>query len=174
MVTRWFASPISQARWIFSSVVEVDERPAPSSWVKFVWPLLNFSIHSYTLLRGTAPSPYCVESLQWISARHLATTEIRSLLFVPPWCTLIAEQPCLHCHSSKESDAIKVKHQSRDHSSTKSKRACTEDSVANLKMCYGESVDNFLHSLVLVSDIMKVIYACFRFRCYWMIPLNIF
>ena len=27
---------------------------------------------------------------------HLPTREIGSLLFVPPWCTLLAERPCLH------------------------------------------------------------------------------
>jgi hypothetical protein len=31
---------------------------------------------------------------------HLPTREIGSLLFVPTWCTLLAERPCLHCHSS--------------------------------------------------------------------------
>jgi hypothetical protein len=74
---------------------------------------------------------------------HLPTREIGSLLFVPPWCTLLAERPYLHCHSIKENDAIKVKVRSRDHSSTNSKHACAESSVTNLKVCYGKSADNF-------------------------------
>jgi hypothetical protein len=77
------------------------------------------------------------------SPTHLQTREIRSLLFVPPWCTLLVERPCLHCHSSKENDAIKVKLRSCDHISTNSKHACAEGSVTNLKRCYGESADNF-------------------------------
>jgi hypothetical protein len=48
----------------------------------------------------------------------------------------------------KETDAITVKLQSREHSITNSKHACAEGSVTNLKMCYGESVDNFLLSLI--------------------------
>jgi len=48
----------------------------------------------------------------------------------------------------QKNDAIKVKLRSRDHSSTNSKHACAEGSVTNLKMCYGESADNFLLSLV--------------------------
>jgi hypothetical protein len=60
---------------------------------------------------------------------------IGSLLFVPPWCTLLAERPCLHCHSSKENDAIKVKLRSRDHSSTNSRHARAEGGVTNLKRC---------------------------------------
>jgi hypothetical protein len=71
------------------------------------------------------------------------------LLFVPPWCTLLVEWPCLHCHSSKETDAIKVKLRSHDHSSTNSKHACAEGSVTNLKLCYGESADNFLLPYVI-------------------------
>jgi hypothetical protein len=67
-----------------------------------------------------------------------------------PWCSLLAERPCLHCHSSKENDAIKVKLRSRDHSSTNSKHACTEGSVTNLKRCYGESADNFWLTYVLL------------------------
>jgi hypothetical protein len=31
------------------------------------------------------------------------------LLFVPLWYTLVAGRPTLHCHSSKETDAIMVK-----------------------------------------------------------------
>jgi hypothetical protein len=65
-----------------------------------------------------------------------------------PWPTLLAERPCLHCHSSKENDTIKVKLRSRDHSSTNSKHACAEGSVTNLKRCYGESGDNFLLTYV--------------------------
>jgi len=65
------------------------------------------------------------------------------LLFVTPWCTLLAERPCLHWYRSKKNDAIKVKLRSRDHSSTNHKHACAEGSVTNLKMCYGESADNF-------------------------------
>jgi hypothetical protein len=80
---------------------------------------------------------------------HLPTREIGSLLFVPPWWTLLAERPCLHCHNSKENDAIKVKLWSRDRSSTNSKHACAEGSVTNLKRCYGESADNFLLTYVL-------------------------
>jgi hypothetical protein len=49
--------------------------------------------------------------------------------------TLLAEQPRLHCHSGKETDAMRVKFQSRDHSSINSKHACVEGSVTNLKMC---------------------------------------
>jgi hypothetical protein len=76
---------------------------------------------------------------------HLPTREIGSLLlFVPPWCTLLAERPCLHCHRSKVTDAFKVKLLSRDHSGINSKHACAESSVTNLKMCSGECVDNFL------------------------------
>jgi len=44
---------------------------------------------------------------------------------------------------SKKNDAIKVELRSRDHGSTNSKHACAEGSVTNLKMCYGESADNF-------------------------------
>jgi hypothetical protein len=55
----------------------------------------------------------------------------------------------LHCHSSKENDAIKVKLRSRYHSSTNSKHACAEGSVTNLNRCYGESADNFLLTYVL-------------------------
>jgi hypothetical protein len=73
---------------------------------------------------------------------HLPTREIGSLLFVPTWCTLLAERPCLHCHSSKENYTIKVKLRSHDHSSTDSKHACAEGSVTNLKRCYGERADN--------------------------------
>jgi hypothetical protein len=79
---------------------------------------------------------------------HLPTREIGSLFFVPPWCTLLAERPCLHCHSIKENDAIKVWLRSRDHSSTNSKHACAEGSVANLKVCYGKSEDSFWLTLV--------------------------
>jgi hypothetical protein len=79
---------------------------------------------------------------------HLLTREIGSLLFVPWWCTLLAEQPPLHGNRSKKNGAIKVKLRSRDHSSTNSKHACTEGSVTNLKMCYGESADSFWLSLV--------------------------
>jgi hypothetical protein len=43
----------------------------------------------------------------------------------------------------QETDAIKVKLRSRDHYSTNFKHACAEGSVTNLKMCYGESADNF-------------------------------
>jgi hypothetical protein len=60
-----------------------------------------------------------------------------------PWCTLLAQRSCLHYHSSKENDVIKVKLLSRDHSSTNSKHACAEGIVTNLKRCYGESADNF-------------------------------
>jgi len=42
-----------------------------------------------------------------------------------------------------KNDAIKVKLRSRDHNSTNSTHACAEGSVTNLKMCYGESADNF-------------------------------
>jgi hypothetical protein len=48
---------------------------------------------------------------------------------------------------NQENGAIKVKLRSRDHSST---NACAEGSVTNLKMCYGESVDSFLLSLVYI------------------------
>jgi hypothetical protein len=78
---------------------------------------------------------------------HLLTREIGSLLFVPPWYTLLAEWPCLHENRSKKNEAIKIKLRSRDHSSTNSKHAYAEGSVTNLKMCYGESADNFLLSL---------------------------
>jgi hypothetical protein len=64
------------------------------------------------------------------------------LLFVLPWCTLLAERPCLHFHSSKETDAIKVKLRSLDQNSTNSKHPSAEVSVANLKICFGESADN--------------------------------
>jgi hypothetical protein len=57
--------------------------------------------------------------------------------------TLLAEQLCLHCRSSKETDVIKVKLWTRDHSSTNSMHECAGGSVTNLKMCYGESADNF-------------------------------
>jgi hypothetical protein len=72
-----------------------------------------------------------------------------STILVPPWCTLLAERSCLHCHSSNENDAIKVKLRSRDHSSTNSKHACAEGSVINLKRCYCESVDNFWLTYVI-------------------------
>jgi hypothetical protein len=74
----------------------------------------------------------------------------------PPSCTLLAERLCLRCHSSKENDAIKVKLRSPDHSSTSSKHACAEGSVANLKRCYDESAHNFLLTYVdgrTVTDI---------------------
>jgi hypothetical protein len=66
--------------------------------------------------------------------------------------TLLAERPCLHCHSSKENDAIKVKLRSHDHSSTNCKHACAEGSVTNLKRCYGDSADNFLLTYVKVLN----------------------
>jgi len=31
---------------------------------------------------------------------HLQTREIGSLLFVPPWCTLLVDWPYLHCNRS--------------------------------------------------------------------------
>jgi hypothetical protein len=89
-------------------------------------------------------------SIEFQPLTHLRTREIGSLLFVPPWCTLITERPCLHCHSSKKNDAVKVKFRSRDHSSTNSEHACAEGSVTHLKMCYGESADSFL--LIYVCD----------------------
>jgi hypothetical protein len=79
---------------------------------------------------------------------HLPTREIGSLFFVPPWCTLLAERPCLQCHSSKENDAIIVKLRPRDHISTNTKDVCADVSVTNLKRCYGESADNFLLTYV--------------------------
>jgi hypothetical protein len=72
----------------------------------------------------------------------------------PPLCTLLAERPCLHCHSSKENDAIKVKLRSSDHSSTNSKHACVEGSVTNLKKCYGESAHNFWLTYVVSTGVV--------------------
>jgi hypothetical protein len=69
-----------------------------------------------------------------------------------PWCTLLAERPCLHCHSSKENDAMKVKLRSHDHSSTNSNHAIAEGSVTNLKRCYGENADNFLLTYVFITS----------------------
>jgi hypothetical protein len=87
-----------------------------------------------------------------------------------PWCTLLAERPCLHCHSSKENDAIKVILRSRDHSSTNSKHACAEGSVTNLKRCYGESADNFLLTYV-ESGLQNMCYitfcVVFSFVAWW-------
>ena len=50
------------------SVMDVDGRPALSSTFTLVRPCWNFSIHSYTLRRGKALSPYSADSLRWISA----------------------------------------------------------------------------------------------------------
>jgi hypothetical protein len=47
---------------------------------------------------------------------------------------------------------MKAKLQSRDHSSTNSKHVCAEGSVTTLKMCYGESADNFFNSLHIMSE----------------------
>jgi hypothetical protein len=102
---------------------------------------------SYTLLRGRALFPLKASD-EFQPLTHLPTREIGSLLFVPPWCTLLVERPCLHCHSSKENDAIKVKLRTRDDSSANSKHACAEGSMINLKRCYGESANNFLLTYV--------------------------
>ena len=149
MATRQFSGTISRACWIFTSVVEVVGHSAPSSCVTFVRPLLNFSIHSYTLLHGRALSLYCVESLRWISApgtpseqRNRITALCFSLVHTASGAAMFTMK------QKQKNDAIKVKLRSRDHSSTNSKHACAEGSVTNLKMCYGKSADNFLLSLV--------------------------
>jgi hypothetical protein len=76
---------------------------------------------------------------------------------VTTWCTLLVERPCLHCHSSKETDALKVKLRSRDHSSTNSKHGRAEGSVTNLKLCYGESANNIIlpHVFVILSTLFR-------------------
>ena len=52
----------------FSSVVDVDGRPERSASITLVRPFLNISVHSYTLHRGNALSPYWVHKRAWISA----------------------------------------------------------------------------------------------------------
>jgi hypothetical protein len=66
-----------------------------------------------------------------------------NIIYIYIYSTLLVERPCLRCQSSKETDAMKVRLRSHDHSRTNSKHAYTEDSVTNLKMCHGESEDNF-------------------------------
>jgi hypothetical protein len=46
----------------------MDGHPDRSSLVTLVQPLLNMSVHSYTLHCGKILLPYCANSLQWISA----------------------------------------------------------------------------------------------------------
>jgi hypothetical protein len=125
----------------------------PSTKKVFGWSrnyLCTAWISSSLAIPGVS-TPY---SAFWVLARsdgpmfHLLWLFCSKIL-VPPWCTLLAERPSLHCHSSKENDAIKVKLRSRDHSSTNSKHACSEGSVTNLKRCYGESADNFWLTYIL-------------------------
>jgi len=152
MATRRFASTISRGCWIISTVVEVDGHPAPSSCVTLVRPLLTSrSTHTHFYAVEQFPRIVLKASNEFQPLAHLPTREIGSLLFVPPWCTLLVERPCLHRNRSKKNDAIKVKLRSRDHSSMNSKHACAEGSVTNLKMCYGESADNFWLSFIYLS-----------------------
>jgi len=68
IVTHRFSRIMAQVSSTLLSVMDVDGRPALSSSFKLVRPCWNFSILSYTLCRGKALSPYCAESLPWISA----------------------------------------------------------------------------------------------------------
>ena len=90
----------------------------------------------------------------------LPTREIGSLFFVLPWCILLVERSCLHCNDRKQNCTIRFKLWSRDHNGTGYKHACAERSVTILKICYGESVDDFLLSLVnhgINSDMQIII-----------------
>ena len=118
--------------------------PAPSSCVPLVLPLLNFLSLSYTLLRCSA-LPHIVTKASDKFQNHtlIPTTEIGSLLFVLPWCILLVERSCLHCNDRKQSSTIRFKLWSHDHNGTDYKHACAERSVTILKICYGESADNF-------------------------------
>ena len=68
IVTRRFSRIMARASSTLLSVMDVDGRPALSSSFTLVRPCWNFSIHSYTLRRGKALSPYWADSLRWISA----------------------------------------------------------------------------------------------------------
>jgi hypothetical protein len=84
-----------------------------------------------------------------------------SKILVPPWCTLLAGRPCLHCHSSKENDAIKVKLRSRDYSSTNSKHACAEGNVTNLKSVMAKVRIIFYLPTYYPCNIICILYQTF-------------
>jgi hypothetical protein len=50
----------------FYVVVAVVGQPKHSASVKFIWPFLNISIHSYTNLQERVLSPYWAHMLWWI------------------------------------------------------------------------------------------------------------
>ena len=66
IVTRRFLRITAKASSTMLSIMDV--RPALFSSFTLVRPCWNFSIHSYTLRRGKALSPYWADSLRWISA----------------------------------------------------------------------------------------------------------
>jgi hypothetical protein len=104
-------------------LVKVDRHPALSSCAMLVRPLLNFSSPSYTLLYSTALSLYCVESLQWISVPDTRSNQRNQI-------TALCSSSV---HAASRGTMFTLSHQ----------QGCAEGSVTNLKMCYGESADNF-------------------------------
>lgn len=120
-----FAVTISRDCWILSSLMEADGRHAC-----LARPLLNFSVHSYTLLRDSAPLPYCVWSTRWNSSPW---HEIGSLLCAPSLVhTQLAERQLLSCNRSKKTGTIKLKLWSRDQNTVNYKQAWVEGCVSNL------------------------------------------
>lgn len=71
------------------------------------------------------------------------TKEIVSL-FVISWCKLLAERTYLRCHCPNTMGAIEVTWRTHE-------RACTEDSVAILKVCFDENIDKLCLSLAVSS-----------------------
>jgi hypothetical protein len=102
IVTCQLSRIVAQTGSIFSSVVDVDQRPDSSSSVTLVWLFLNMVIHLYILQCGKALLPYCAESLQWISApgtssahKHLITARCTSLAHRESRAVILTSQSLL-------------------------------------------------------------------------------
>lgn len=125
---------------------EINGRPVPFSCVMFARRLLNFSIHSYTLLRCNALP------LHWAKNQtHLSAREIISLLFVVRF-TLRVERLYLYCgatmrHTQKNC-ATNLKHWSRHHSCTDYKHTYVEDSETIIKKQFHGEISNSFWFLV--------------------------
>lgn len=123
MITRQFGTTISRDCWILSPVVALDRA------------LLNFSIPSYTLLRGSAPSLYFSRGISALDTPSDQRNQITALCFY-------LERLCLDCNSGNKDGEIKVKFRSRDHNKPNYRHAWAEGSVTNLNRYNGESVDH--------------------------------
>jgi hypothetical protein len=75
----------------------VDGHPMRSEPVTLVLPFLNISIHSYTLCRGNALSPYWAHKTCAFQPLLLIKNDPRPSVLL--WCKLKVVQPCslLHC-----------------------------------------------------------------------------